>query len=493
MHVAIEIGLLVGAALLGAVVVAGVRLFFARKERTTEGDAQLVIASETLHRLRLLANRVAADVGQHTNHVEQINAELNSASGTADATVLGAVTRLLAANETMQKQLQSAEERLKAQARQIESHSVEARTDPLTQLANRRALDDVLKRSVLDFQRRSRPATLMLLDVDHFKRFNDTQGHQAGDEVLRGAARILRQTLGDAEIVARYGGEEFAVVFAGSPIEDVLHLADATRAAIAAATFHWTGRPLRVTVSVGLAELQANETEGDYFRRADEALYAAKKGGRNCGYWNDGRSNHRISRGERPPHLADGNAGSDLITQLLDGHEGDAFVGHLVDRQTFLDEVVQRLVEWKTHGTPLSLLIVQIDNLNRIGTDHGRTAAATVMRIAVQLTMAVVRGLDQATRLNEDTYAVLLPALHVDDALASAERLRQTIERCKLPKSAGMPGFTVSIGVVEAADYDDMPALFDRARQALQLAIDQGRNRACAGDNYLAPEANIAH
>lgn len=478
---AIEYLALVGAAIIGALVLGAIQALLARRPGPSEGDVQLVIASETLHRLRILANRVAADVGQHTNHVEQINAELNAAQGTADATVLSAVGRLLSANETMQKQLQSAEERLKAQARQIESHSVEARTDPLTQLANRRALDDVLKRSVLDYQRRSRPATLMLMDVDHFKRFNDTQGHQAGDEVLRGAARILRQTLGDAEIVARYGGEEFAVVFAGSTIDDVLHLADATRAAIAAATFHWTGRPLRVTASIGMAELRAGETEGDFFRRADEALYAAKKAGRNCGYWNDGRSNHRLKKNEQPAH-AESCAGGELIGQLLDGHEGEAFAGHLVDRQTFLDEVVQRLVDWKQHGTPMSLLIVQIDNLNRIGSDHGRNAAATVMRIAVQLTMAVVRGLDQATRLNEDTYAVLLPALQVDDALMSAERLRQSIERCRLPRSAGMPGFTVSIGVVEAGGYDDMPALFDRARQALQLAIDQGRNRVSTSD-----------
>ena len=470
------------AGLVGALIVVVIQLLISRRARPNEGDVQLVIASETLHRLRILANRVAADVGQHTNHVEQINAELNAVQGTADDTVLSAVGRLLTANETMQKQLQSAEERLKAQARQIESHSVEARTDPLTQLANRRALDDVLKRSVLDYQRRNRPATLMLLDVDHFKRFNDTQGHQAGDEVLRGAARILRQTLGDAEIVARYGGEEFAVVFAGSTIDDTLHLADTTRAAIAAATFHWTGRPLRVTVSVGMAELRGSETEGDFFRRADEALYAAKKAGRNCGYWNDGRSNHRLKRTEQPTPASVSSSGGDLIAQLLDGHEGDAFVDHLVDRQTFLDEVVQRLVDWKQHGTPLSLLIVQIDNLNRIGSDHGRQAAATVMRIAVQLTMAVVRGLDQATRLNEDTFAVLLPALHVEDAQASAERLRQSIERCRLPASAKMRGFTVSIGVVEAGSYDDMPALFDRARQALQLAIDQGRNRVSTGD-----------
>jgi diguanylate cyclase len=477
-----EYGALVAAALFGAVVVWIVNLLRSRQSRPNEGDVQLVIASETLHRLRILANRVAADVGHHTNHVEQINAELNAAQATADDTVLSAVSRLLSANETMQKQLQSAEERLKAQARQIESHSVEARTDPLTQLANRRALDDVLKRSVLDYQRRNRPATLMLLDVDHFKRFNDTQGHQAGDEVLRGSARILRQTLGDAEIVARYGGEEFAVVFAGSTIDEVLHLADATRAAIAAATFHWTGRPLRVTMSVGLAELRATETEGDFFRRADEALYAAKKAGRNCGYWNDGRSNHRLKRIDRTVAAVETNPVVDLVAQLVDGHEGDAFAGHLVDRQAFLDELVQRLVDWKQHGTRLSLLIVQIDNLNRIGTDHGRAAAATVMRIAVQLTMAVVRGLDQATRLNEDTYAVLLPALHLEDAQYAAERLRQAVERCRLPRGAGMQGFTVSIGVVEAADYDDMPALLERARQALQLAIDQGRNRVSTGD-----------
>src|SRR5439155_11482685 len=110
------------------------------------------------------------------------------------------------------RELDSAEERLQSQALQMESHACEARTDALTQVANRRALDDELTRCLIDFQRRQTPTTLMLLDVDHFKRFNDTHGHQAGDDALQGVARLVRQAVGEAGFVARYGGEEFAVV-----------------------------------------------------------------------------------------------------------------------------------------------------------------------------------------------------------------------------------------------------------------------------------------
>src|SRR5262249_13342871 len=136
-------------------------------------------ARDTLNRLQELTRKVAAEVDQHAVCVEEINAQLASDDNDEGA-VVAAVSQLIEANQRMQRQLDTAEERLQAQAVQIESHAVEARTDALTQVANRRALDDELKRRLTDFQRHGTPTTVMLLDVDHFKRFNDTHGHQVG-------------------------------------------------------------------------------------------------------------------------------------------------------------------------------------------------------------------------------------------------------------------------------------------------------------------------
>src|SRR5262245_48497403 len=148
-------------------------------------------ARETLARLQDLTRRVAAEVDHHAECVEEITAQLAN-DDHDEAAVVAAVSQLVDANRRMQRQLDTAEERLEAQAAQTESHAVEARTDALTKVANRRAFDDELARCVAEFRANSTPVTLILLDVDHFKRFNDTYGHQLGDDALRTVARVLR-------------------------------------------------------------------------------------------------------------------------------------------------------------------------------------------------------------------------------------------------------------------------------------------------------------
>src|SRR6185503_7619557 len=106
------------------------------------------------------------------------------------------------------------------------------RTDALTGLANRRAFDDELNRRFAEWQRRKTMFSLLILDVDHFKKFNDTHGHQAGDAVLTGVAATLRQTFREMDLVARYGGEEFAAILPVTNLTEALRAAERARAAI---------------------------------------------------------------------------------------------------------------------------------------------------------------------------------------------------------------------------------------------------------------------
>src|SRR5690606_10510368 len=152
---------------------------------------------------------------------------------------------------------------------------------------NRRAFDDFIARQQAEFRRDNRPTTVLMLDVDKFKLFNDTHGHQAGDIVLQGVAQVLRKSMRDIDLVARYGGEEFSVVFPGSKLTEVAAAAERARAAIQAATFTFEGKQLKVTASLGLAEIRAGEAIVETVKRADEALYASKKAGRNCAHWHD--------------------------------------------------------------------------------------------------------------------------------------------------------------------------------------------------------------
>ena len=456
-------------------------------------------ARDTISKLQDLTRRVKDEVDQHAVCVEEISAQLTNTDDNDESAVLAAVAQLIDANQQMQRKLDTAEERLKTQARQIESHAVEARTDALTQVANRRALDDELKRCVADLARRGMPTTVMLLDVDHFKRFNDTHGHPAGDDILRAVARVVRQAVGEIGFVARYGGEEFAVVFAGLAGTAAIPHGERARVAIATAGVKHGGRELRVTASAGVAEVLAGDTEKEVLGRADEALYASKNGGRNCGHHNDGRTNHLIKL-EQPAVVAT----SPVAEQLGDEWMFEAEVAtealyreaipHVSSRPAFFDDLIRRLSQWRRGHSPLTVILVQVDGLPRVVAEHGLSSAEVVLRVAAQLINAVMRDMDHASRLSEDTFALILPGALLHDGVAIAERLREAVERCRLPRKAGANWFTISSGVVEASDGDDLRRILQRGRSALAAAVNQGRNcvvgRDALGAHVL--EADVA-
>jgi diguanylate cyclase len=389
----------------------------------------------------------------------------------------------------MQRQLDSAEEKLKTQAQQIESHAVEARTDALTQVANRRALDDEVARCVADFARRGMPSTVMLLDVDHFKKFNDAHGHQAGDDALKAVARALSTSIGDVGLVARYGGEEFAVVLAGLSSAAAIPYCERARQAIGLTIIRVGSRDLRVTSSAGVAEVQGGDCETDLLGRADEALYASKKAGRNCGHFNDGQKHTRLKLNDpAQPLPAQSTAGKTGDEWLFDGEEsaqamfGES-IANVANRPAFFDDLIRRLSQWKRGGAPLTVLMIQVDHFDQIVTDYGSGPGDIVLRIAAQLINAVMRDMDQVTRISEDTFAILLPGALLSDGVTIAERLRQTVERCRLPRKAGTSWFTISVGVIEASDGDDLRRILERGRHALSAAIHQGRNCVVGRDS----------
>ncbi|TVZ03767.1 GGDEF domain-containing protein [Trebonia kvetii] len=160
--------------------------------------------------------------------------------------------------------------------------SRQASTDPLTGLANRRALLDTLDREMAAHLRRGKALSLMMIDVDQFKQLNDTAGHDAGDEVLRRLAAVLSGGSRRGDLAARFGGEEFMLIMTDCALPDAVARADQLRAQIAAESVGWDHA---LTVSIGVAELRRDLPESDAGARlvgqADAALYAAKQDGRN--------------------------------------------------------------------------------------------------------------------------------------------------------------------------------------------------------------------
>ena len=151
-------------------------------------------------------------------------------------------------------------------------------TDGLTGLSNRRHFDNVLRDAYAQEMRRKGTISLIMIDVDHFKQFNDTHGHPAGDEVLQTVAATLRKHVRAHEGVARFGGEEFAIILPGSDASAAIGLGKRLRIAVEDAA--WPLRP--VTISLGVATSTPNmDTPQTLLERADEALYHSKRDGRN--------------------------------------------------------------------------------------------------------------------------------------------------------------------------------------------------------------------
>jgi diguanylate cyclase len=197
-------------------------------------------------------------------------------------------------NDRLQERLHEAEAALARQAEQLKAYLSQAHTDPLTNLPNRRAFDEELARRHAEFCRKRSPLSIVLVDIDLFKAFNDDFGHLAGDEVLKAVAGRLRDSHRDIDMVARFGGEEFAVILPDTTTEKALLPAERGRLSVATEVFICDGRQVTVTVSCGVAELQRGETANSLLRRADEALYASKDAGRNCTHLHDGVSCVRV-------------------------------------------------------------------------------------------------------------------------------------------------------------------------------------------------------
>ncbi|WP_095107146.1 sensor domain-containing diguanylate cyclase [Pseudomonas sp. Irchel 3E20] len=157
----------------------------------------------------------------------------------------------------------------------------QATLDSLTDLPNRRGFDLLAAQALHEAQREPKPLAAMLLDLDHFKRLNDTYGHLAGDKVLAGFSRDLESCLRQSDIICRWGGEEFIVLLKDTDGQDGLMIAEKIRTRIEEQRYDYQGQTLQITVSIGLTTLQPDDTLHSLLSRADQAMYRAKQTGRN--------------------------------------------------------------------------------------------------------------------------------------------------------------------------------------------------------------------
>ena len=221
-----------------------------------------------------------------TGHMDNLE---NLEAGSEISAIL---QQILADTRRMQERSQQMEADLKASSQEIQKlqSSLEAvrqenMTDMLTNIGNRKCFEDKLEHAFKDCESNQSGMSLLIADVDHFKKFNDTWGHQVGDQVLKAVAHVMKLRIGEKGTPARFGGEEFCVVLPNTEIGEAIELADAIREAVSQRSMKRksTGERIgKITVSLGVSEFHAGDSKSDIIARADNALYLAKKSGRNC-------------------------------------------------------------------------------------------------------------------------------------------------------------------------------------------------------------------
>jgi len=200
-------------------------------------------------------------------------------------TLVKATKEVEEANQTLQKRLVDSREEINVLQENLEVVRTESLTDPLTTLANRKFFEESVKQLVAECDESDQPLSLILTDIDHFKKFNDTYGHLTGDQVLRLVAMALKQNVKGNDMAARYGGEEFVVLLPKTALMAAVTVADQIRRTVMSKELmrRSTGETLgRVTISLGVAAWRRGDSVASLLERADACLYAAKRAGRNC-------------------------------------------------------------------------------------------------------------------------------------------------------------------------------------------------------------------
>lgn len=187
-------------------------------------------------------------------------------------------------NSALQSKLKESSQEIASLRKNLEDVQREAMTDALTGIANRKMFDTTLRQRAMEAMEDGEPLCLALADIDFFKKFNDTYGHQTGDQVLKLVANILKGNVKGKDLAARYGGEEFALILPTTKLYDAKTVCDHIRNAVSTKRIRnrTTGEEMgNITLSIGVALYQPGESLSDFISRSDEGLYFAKGNGRN--------------------------------------------------------------------------------------------------------------------------------------------------------------------------------------------------------------------
>jgi diguanylate cyclase len=257
-----------------------------------EIDAGTTYAAGT--ELEALLHRVSGDIvsyGEDASRFgravagarDELSRNYPAATGTL-AQLIAETHRIDSANRGLKQRLDEASSEIDELKRSLQEARTQAETDALTGIANRKRFDSTLDRALEAAHRDNTPLSLLMVDIDRFKLFNDTYGHQLGDQVLKLVARAMQDSVRGHDVVARYGGEEFSVILPKAQLAQAVMVAERIRTSVSSRRIvrRNSGEALGgITLSAGASEYRRGENPATLIQRADEALYFAKRNGRN--------------------------------------------------------------------------------------------------------------------------------------------------------------------------------------------------------------------
>lgn len=254
-------------------------------DNLSSASAKLAQQIDTISRALADAQREHADYGRTLAGATEVFAKADPPVLVQMIKTLTAATRLVQSQSSaLEKRLNDSTSEVERLQQRLDIVRRDAMTDALTGLANRKAWDEGIDKAVSQAARTGEPLSVAILDIDHFKRFNDTWGHQTGDQVIRYVASVIDRIGAPPRLAARYGGEEYAIALPGDTAAGTVTLLEAARLEIASRRLkrRSTNQELgAVTVSIGVAQYRRGESAAALVERADVALYASKHGGRN--------------------------------------------------------------------------------------------------------------------------------------------------------------------------------------------------------------------